>query len=200
MSTRKPPTPIEASVITSLEDLIRLLRSRPPLSKSERSQLYEPYFRKAYATMVERGVSYGGATGAPGTAVMTTNEAAFRSHLQAIDNQLAEQVRIVKEGVDHCFKNGEMPAPYYAWRIVVILRKAKQFELELGFLKAYTTLFHDGVGSRFGALRDRLVKAQGQGRTAPVVKNGPTVNSRSAPKKRPGLMALVAHWWRHRVH
>jgi hypothetical protein len=104
-------------VIRSLTELIQYLNSHPKLSPEEASDRYRRYFRNVFDRMVHSGESYGQATGAPGMVMPTGDEAEFRKRLTAIDNDLREQVRIVREGVQHYFGNGEYPAPYYAWRI-----------------------------------------------------------------------------------
>ncbi len=90
--------------------------------------------------MTGSGVTYGQATESRGTVDTTGSEEEFRERLRSVDNNLAEQTRIVREGVEDYFKTGMMPAPYYAWRIAVILRKAKELELEADFLEAFSAV------------------------------------------------------------
>jgi hypothetical protein len=151
---------ISKETTCSVERLIALLNSRPKLSVEEVERRYKAYFEKAFARMTSSGVTYGEATGAPGTAVTTTDETEFRKRLREIDDDLAEQVRIVTEGVSHYFENGEYPAPYYAWRIAVILRKTKEYELEREFLEAFSAKFADGRGKRYIDIGQRVEKAR----------------------------------------
>src|SRR5258708_16009321 len=100
-------------VIRSLKELIQYLNSHPKLSSEEAADRYKRYFGKVFDRMVHSGESYGQATGAPGMVMATSDEDEFRKRLTAIDNDLREQVRIVREGVQHYFDNGQYPAPYY---------------------------------------------------------------------------------------
>ncbi len=82
----------------------------------------------------------------------------YKEYLKQIDNDLESQVKITNDCVDAWFQNGERLAPYYPWRITVILRKEKLFELERSFLAAYCRHFYGIVGSRYEALSARAEK------------------------------------------
>jgi hypothetical protein len=71
----------------------------------------EEVLRKIFDRLIHSGESYGQATDAPGMVMATTDEAEFRKRFAAIDNDLREQVPIVREGVQHYFGNGEYPPP-----------------------------------------------------------------------------------------
>lgn len=154
--------PLDPEVLLAVKALANFLNERAPLSEEERRRLYRTHGRRAARVMLEDGVTYGRATGAPGTAIGTHNdEDEFRAHLRSIDNDLREQVRIVLEGAHHYFSNGVVPAPYYAWRIAVILRKAKEHLLEAEFAEAFTRHFGNGNGARYSRIAERAVKARG---------------------------------------
>lgn len=85
---------------------------------------------------------------------------AFRESLRAIDNDLAEQLAIVRRGITHYFEHGEVPPPYYPYRIAVILRTEKQLDLEVTFLRAWLLHFKHGPGTRYAELAKRLPKAE----------------------------------------
>lgn len=74
-------------------------------------------------------------------AILDLDEPAFREALKDTSNDLAAQVDRVERFVARWLEVGELPAPYYADRIAVILRKAKDFEMEQRFLAAYLKLF-----------------------------------------------------------
>lgn len=151
---------IDADIVRSLNDLIKLMRSRPPLSTKEKGQLRHEYFARLKKQLFENNMTFGEATGSPGTEIHTTDETEFRQHLRSIDNNLKEQVRIVTEGIYNYFANGVEAAPYYAWRIAIILRKAKLVTLEADFLEAFSKLFQDCVGGRYKDIRERVPKAR----------------------------------------
>lgn len=153
-------TQLDPRAVTALQAVIKTLSERPPLSEARRKELYEPYAKKVFQGMFDTGMTYGEASGAPGVALATRDEAEFRSHLRAIDNDLEAQVRIVSEGVEHHFKHGEVPPPYYAWRIAVILRKHNQYGLEADFLECFAKHFCNGLGARYIAIAERAPKAR----------------------------------------
>ena len=73
----------------------------------------------------------------------TDDLAEFRAFIRKIDNDLAEQVRIVAANVAHHYRTGMDIPPYFVRRIAVILRKAKQWDLEVSFLDEWVRLFCD---------------------------------------------------------
>jgi hypothetical protein len=93
-----------------------------------------------------------------GPAFLSLDEGEFRNHLKAIDNDLGEQTAIVAESFARYLKMGEVPAPYYPWRIAIILRRERRPELEKRFLAAWCQHFPDGYGARYGQLVDRFRK------------------------------------------
>lgn len=145
--------------IDAVRALIVSLNSRPALAPEEAERRYRAYFQTAFDSMLSTGKTYAQATGAPGTAIKTADEKEFRAHLARIDNDLSEQARIVAEGVEHYFQNGERPAPHYAWRIAVILRREKLYTLEAELLGAFSAKFPGDIGGRFKDIADRKAKA-----------------------------------------
>ncbi|GEC56672.1 hypothetical protein ABIF38_008848 [Bradyrhizobium japonicum] len=93
-----------------------------------------------------------------GPAFLSLSEGEFGHHLKAIDNNLGEQTAIVADAFSKYLKMGEVPAPYYPWRIAIILRREKRFDLEKLFLAAWCGHFSDGNGVRCAQLADRLRK------------------------------------------
>lgn len=148
-----------------LEALMVDLR-RPKLSKCENDRKSTLYYNNRLEEMLsgkrESAITDGQLARYPGTAVRVndTKDQEFRARLKTIDNDLAEMIKIVHEGVLHYFENGEYPAPYYAWRIAVILRKNKFYQQEECFLTAFNKFFHDGNGARYQDLVCRAPKAK----------------------------------------
>ncbi len=79
--------------------------------------------------------------------------------VKAVDNDFSALIKIVRSGVEVYAKTGTYPAPYYAWRIAVLLRKQKRTDLEARFLRAYSAKFSDGLGSKYKQLAERAKKA-----------------------------------------
>ncbi len=154
---------LDSRVLSEVRELVMLLQDRRPLSEDARKALNEPYVRRAVGTMLTTGATYGEVTGAPGMPKGLLNvrdEAERRAFLRAIDNDLSEQVKLVREGVSHYFTNGEAPPPYYAWRVAVILRRGKEYALEADFLDGFAKHFRHGIGGRYAELAERAVKAR----------------------------------------
>jgi hypothetical protein len=79
--------------------------------------------------------------------------------IKQYDNDLAKQVEIVGEGLDGWERSGMTPAPYYSYRIAVILSKQKEVEREKAFLAAWCRHFSEvGAGQRYSALVERARK------------------------------------------
>lgn len=138
-----------------LAALIDRLKTTPDLSKAKASELFRANFEKAVPAMLG-GQTYGQASG--GLAILNQSEDAFRSELRSIDNDLLRQIEIVHEALDGWFEKGEIPAPYYAWRVAVILGKARRKDEEAAFLKAWCKHFGRLKGGRFEKLAERYEK------------------------------------------
>lgn len=143
-----------------VREVIGILQSSPVMEDGVRSALYKAYSGRVWERVFAEGLTYGEASGAPGTAMATRDDAEFRVRLRAIDNDLDAQIGIVRDGVLHYFKNGEFPPPYYAWRVAIILRSQRRFQLEADFLRAFCRHFSGGPGKRYQDLFSRIPKAQ----------------------------------------
>jgi hypothetical protein len=138
-----------------LELLIGRLNDADVLSNPEASSLYRAATDGLIPKMLA-GQTYGEAM--QGLSILNQPEAEFRSELKSIDNDLNRQIEIVNESLDLWFGKGEIPPPYYPWRIAVILSKAKRKAEEQRFLTAWCRHFGDIRGGRYQALADRLRK------------------------------------------
>ncbi|MEM9843381.1 MAG: hypothetical protein AAF965_01155 [Pseudomonadota bacterium] len=79
--------------------------------------------------------------------------------IKQYDNDLAKQVEIVSEGLDGWERSGMTPAPYYSYRIAIILSKQKEIEREKAFLAAWCRHFSEvGIGQRYADLVERARK------------------------------------------
>lgn len=79
--------------------------------------------------------------------------------IKQFDNDLAKQVEIVSEGLDGWERSGMTPAPYYSYRIAVILSKEKEVKREKEFLAAWCRHFSEvGIGQRYAGLVERARK------------------------------------------
>lgn len=151
--------PIEADLFPALESLARLvalLSETPPIPRRDLERMWRDSGNRTVSRMLETGETFGQASGAP--AFYNLPEDQFRSHLRSIDNDLAAQVDIVEGACRTYFKTGEVPAPYFAWRIAIILSKGSQAVHERAFLTAWCIHFGQTSGNRYEALADRARK------------------------------------------
>ncbi|ORE97465.1 hypothetical protein [Aurantimonas sp. 22II-16-19i] len=85
-------------------------------------------------------------------------ETEFRQFLRRTDNDPDEQAAILNHHLDGYERYGEFVPPYPAWRIVVILRRAKRRDLEARFLVSWLRCFYAGIGTRYDELELRARK------------------------------------------
>lgn len=165
----RPPKPAPSKLRTPQEDahehekalarlaaLIAFLTKTPPLSPAQVEKLRKASSGKTVARMMESGETHGQASGAP--AFLNLQEDDFRDHLQSIDNDLSAQLDIVDKACRLYFETGEVPAPYYPWRIAVILSKKKMKDRERDFLAGWCHHFALRIGGRYGELVKRVEK------------------------------------------
>ncbi|MDM7954762.1 hypothetical protein [Blastomonas sp.] len=138
-----------------LSEITHRLDTTAILPRHQASDLFRASFAAAFPTMLQ-GKTYGQASG--GLTILNQSEEAFRAELRSIDNDLGRQIAIVNESLDNWFIKGDQPAPYYPWRIAVILGKAKRREEEAAFLAAWCRHFGKIVGGRYEKLADRARK------------------------------------------
>lgn len=146
---------MDARFEAELTDLITRLNRADILNSTEADKLYRSAFNDAFPKMLE-GQSYGEAMS--GLSILNQSEEDFRSELKAIDNDLGRQIAIVQEALNGWFTKGETPPPYYAWRIAVILSKAKRKYEEASFLSSWCKHFGHTRGTRYEALAARARK------------------------------------------
>lgn len=150
--TRGPLTDGERALLLAL---IAKLDAAPILAPAKARVLYDAHFREVMGRMTS-GVSFGQASGS----VLSDywRQLDPKAAIRAAQDDLGEQVRIVSGLLDEWLTRGEAAAPFYAWRITVTLRKAKQFDLEREFLRAYCRHFSNQDTTRDGQLAERARK------------------------------------------
>ena len=128
------------------------------LSQQQLKKLRKENESEAVSRMLETGETYGEASG--GLEFLNQPESDVLSYLKSIDNDLFAQVEIVNTACREYFKTGEIPAPYYPWRIAVILSKRKMKDREREFLAGWCRHFSLGIGGRYGDLVRRAEKLE----------------------------------------
>lgn len=160
---QRPPQKVLASdsqlssdLASKVDDLVRLFADSPVMEHDERERLYRESTRAATAKMLEEGLTYGQASGAP--EFLNQDEESFRAFMKEADQDLEWQCETVTAAFERYLQTGEIPAPHYPMRVVVLLRKAKDFDREKQFLAAWCKHFPSGNGTTYAALVDRAKK------------------------------------------
>lgn len=138
-----------------LAALTKRLASTSTLSRDQAKKLHREAVAKAMPKILA-GQRYGEAMGGP--AILNQAEDSFRAELKTIDNDLGSHIGIVAQAFEDWLTKGEQPAPYYAWRIAVILGKAKRKDEEFAFLQAWCKHFGTVVGARYESIAKRAAK------------------------------------------
>lgn len=158
---RRASTPAEAepddeTALARLDTLTAFLKEAPKFSCQQLDNLRKAQGRKTVSRMLATGEKYGQASDAPSFLSLPEDE--FRAHLQSIDNELSAQLVIVDKACRSYFDTGEVPAPYYPWRIAVILNKRRMKDREREFLAGWCRHFGISGGRRYEELVKRAKK------------------------------------------
>jgi len=143
--------PIQMNSASSIQSLITRLNETPILEKEEAIHKRENFQNQIFGEVVTKGVSYGIASN--GLKHLNQSEAQFRQTIKDTNNNLEWQISVFEESLDKWFAQGEHHAPYYTWRIAVILSKQKMKTEEKAFLEAYMRHFK---GRRGGATDEKI--------------------------------------------
>lgn len=148
---------ISSSDLDKVKKLIFVLQNCEVLTEQERAKKYDMH-RKSIVNQLLSGQNYGQAIGLH--PIYNQSEEAFKSELHGSKDSLASNVAVLANSFSLYLKIGEIPAPYFAWRIAVILSKAKMKHLELEFLSGWNRHFSNckAVGSKYEKLIKRFDK------------------------------------------
>jgi hypothetical protein len=141
---------------SKVDDLIRLFADSRVMEHDERERLYRESTRAATTKMLDEGLTYGQASGAP--EFLNQDEESFRAFMKKADQDLQWQCETVTAAFKRYRQTGEIPAPHYPMRVAVLLHKAKDFDREKQFLAAWCRHFPTGNGAAYAALVERATK------------------------------------------
>jgi hypothetical protein len=147
---------LSSDLAGKVDDLISLFADSTVLEDDRRERLYREATRAATAKMLNEGLTFGQASGAPD--FLNQDEESFRAFMKKGDQDLRWQCETVTAAFERYQQTGEIPAPHYPMRIVVLLRKAKDFDREKQFLTAWCKHFPSGNGTTYAALVERARK------------------------------------------
>lgn len=160
---RQPPrkAPVSDSQLSSdlakqVDELTRLFAESDVMNNEERERLYRQFTRAATARMLDEGLGYGQASGAP--VFLNQDQDSFRAYMKQVDQDLAWQCGTLTAAFNRYLKTGEIPAPHYPMRVAILVRKAKDFHREKQFLAAWCKHFPSGNGATYAALVERAKK------------------------------------------
>lgn len=129
--------------LAALEAVIFRLETTDPIGREEALQRSAIHRRQALRAVVQEGASWSAATG---------DLPHFQypdpvAYIKSIQNDFTAQLAIFSGNVDAWFDHCTHPAPGYTWRLTVMLRKSKLFDIERRFLTAYFKHFYTERGS-----------------------------------------------------
>lgn len=149
------------TALIEVQQLTAFLNKKPLVPFEVSLALWREYSRSMWDKVLNAGCTSGKPLRTPGTAMVTGDHADFVSYMQSISDDLATQIEIVREGVEHYFENGESPAPAYALRVGVILRKRRLYRIEADFLEAFAAHFsRESSGRTEMQIAARAIKAR----------------------------------------
>lgn len=151
----KPVTGVDVNALEKLDELIERMNAMPALTAKQaaaRQKTNRIDFIEDDEATIRRKLAELEADRSPS---VLEDPGGIKQY----DNDLAKQVEIVSEGLDGWERSGMTPAPYYSYRIAVILSKQKEAEREKAFLAAWCRHFSEvGIGQRYADLVERARK------------------------------------------
>ncbi|MDF2096396.1 hypothetical protein [Aquibaculum arenosum] len=148
---------LSSDLARKVDELIRLFADKPVMDENERELLYRQTTRATTAKMLDEGITYGQASGAP--EFLNQDEESFRIFMKQADQDLGWQCDTVTDSFNRYLETGEIPAPHYPMRIAILLRKAKDFDREKRFLEVWCKHFPSGNGATYTRLVERAKKS-----------------------------------------
>ena len=154
-ASSKPVTSVDENALEKLDELIERMNAMPALTAKQaaaRQKTNRIDFIEDDEATIQRKLAELEADRSPS---VLEDPGGIKQY----DNDLAKQVEIVSEGLDGWKRSGMTPAPYYSYRIAVILSKQKEAEREKAFLAAWCRHFSEvGIGQRYADLVERARK------------------------------------------
>ncbi len=115
---------MESRPATTVEDLEKICRAHGEETKIDHLTMSEAEIQRRLSLPRPVGIM----------------EVVHQGGPHAIKDNLGAQIRVVAHLLDEMFRFGELPPPFYAKRVGVILRKAKRKDLSDRFQAAYERL------------------------------------------------------------
>lgn len=145
-----------------VDRLILRLRTTEPMDEKKKKELYREFSRRTTNKMIDDGVTWGEASGAP--TFYQLDEKPLREFMKVKNQDLDWQCDTVDQFLTYHRTTGDIIPPHFPGRIVILLRKAKDFEREQAFLEAWIPhcrAMWDIPGS-CGGWAARLAKLKGE--------------------------------------
>ncbi len=139
-----------------IQGLVNLFANSAVLTDEELDRLSKIAIRDTASKMLELGFNYGQASGAPD--FYNQPEISFRAFMQSVNHDFEWQCNTVSESFKRYCNQGEIPTPYFPMRIAIMLRKAKELELEREFLAAWCRHFPFRSSGKYAELFNRAIK------------------------------------------
>ncbi len=148
---------LELSPLISVVRLIVLLLTQSPLTDAERERLREKHIDQIFTIPPDQ---IGKCSSRRIVDRLKTDLSQGPEEKRAFDNCLQTQADLLFQDLVYYLDTGFVPEPHSAWRIGVILRRMKLFELEAYFLEAFSSHFKDEEGRLFQEIALRADSAR----------------------------------------
>lgn len=144
------PTHLGELDLANLETLIEIMGSSHLLGREDEELLRKrrmPDYLNDSKNMIEQKLAALREEPHP-LAFLHGSQSDVEELLRSCSDNLAFHVKVVRDSFDYYLRSGEVPAPHYALRIAIILRRAGRNSEELCFLNSWLRHFPgNGIGS-----------------------------------------------------
>ena len=146
--------------LDSLLVLIDCMRRTPRMPDNELRNRLAGFSQKIAARMLLENINWGEARG--GTLSFTSGMANREKVLQKNDD-FEWHLGVAAGSFSEFLESGEIPPPYYIWRLCVLLRRSGRADIEFQYLACWLKHFRDrGLGARYRELERRFNSIRGK--------------------------------------
>ena len=141
----------------SIDALIRRMNDSPVLTRSQRRKLFRQLVDRNTESYIDGKISLRDVF--EPVPMYDQDRASFDRMIREMDNDLDWQCQTVSDAFSQFQRNGQPPAPYFAMRIAILLRKQGDTAKEKEFLAAWCRHFrHEKHGVKYLKLVSRAKK------------------------------------------
>ena len=145
--------PLNENELQAVKNLVSRLQKTQLLKYEDIADKRDQFVESRRKRVFTDGQSWGEASDA--LEIYSMDQDDFFAHLKSVQDDLILQISRFQSQLNKWFDVGESHAPYFPWRIIIILSKRGAGDLEMEFLAAYCRHFYDRA--RRGSRRDEMI-------------------------------------------